>query len=709
MAPSWDEAVRQLWTRVTGGGTALHLHDYPGPRRFEVRAENDALHVTATDAPAACAGLHRYLMDAHGRRVTWGTSLPVEIEVTHAAPVLGRARVDRFYYLNFCTFSYSTAFWGWDEWEREIDWMALHGVTMPLNLVGHEAVLATAYSRLGMSDEDILSFLGGPAYLPWLYMGCLDSFAGPMPAGWLPRSLELGRRILERQRALGMTPVLPAFTGHVPLELASASARTRLWQGMATAVVHPGDPLFRRLTAEIVAAQQELFGTDHLYAADPFIEMVPADTDGDAGYPAQVAAAIVDGLRAADDEATWVLQSWPFSYQRDYWTTQRVNRFLDGIPEDGVLVLDLWGEADPQWERLDGYGGRPWVWNGLLNFGGRTEPVADLASTDRNLEAALSAGRPPVGLGLAMEAVHNNPAFFELIADRAWRAGPDLDVWLDEFGRQRYGVADTAAGKAWRLLGACVLDATARSIFPERFISITVSTPDYALDSRIHTDVREALCYDPGDLLAATRELLRVPESRAASDDLVLAGIAMLLRIIDHRYSALLADATHTGQVDAELAARFLAAFDDLDDLAATRPAMRLSTWVEAARRCSSDAAGQLVLEDNARRIVTVWNTTENPLLDNYSARIWGGLVAGYHKRRWELWLRHLPQALEPDGRDAAQAVLDAELRALAEAFIHTATPDLPGGDARAVTRAVLARYGDEFLALKGVDHREVY
>ncbi len=700
MSPSWDGAVRQLWTRVTGGGTALHLHEGPGPRGFEVRAEKGALHVTATDAPTACAGLHRYLMDVHGRRVTWDTALPLKIEVTPAAPVRGRARVDLFYYLNFCTFSYSTAYWGWDEWEREIDWMALHGVTMPLNLVGHEAVLAMAYSRLGMSGADILSFLGGPAYLPWLYMGCLDNFAGPMPTGWVPRSIELGRRILERQRALGMTPVLPAFTGHVPLKLAPADARTRLWQGMATTVVHPDHPLFRRLATEIVAAQQELFGTDHLYAADPFIEMVPADTDGAADYPAQVAAAIVDGLRAADDQATWVLQSWPFSYQRDYWTTERVNRFLDGIPAGGVLVLDLWSEADPQWERLDGYGGRPWVWNGLLNFGGRSEPVADLVATDRNLEAALSAGRPPVGLGLTMEAVHNNPAFFELIADRVWRAEPDLDAWLREFGRQRYGVNT----ETWPLLGASVLNGTARSIFPERFISITVSIPDYALDPAVHDG---ALFYDPGDLVAAMRELLRVPESGAASDDLALAGIAMLLRIIDHRYGAVLADATGTGRVDPSLAARFLAVFDDLDQLAATRPAMRLSTWVEAARSCAADEAGRRVLEDNARRMVTVWNTTENPLLDNYSARIWSGLVADYHKRRWELWLRHLPQAL--GDRAAAESILDSELRALAESFIHTPTLDRPGGDVRAVTRDVLARYGDEFLALKGVAHHGVH
>lgn len=681
MSPSWAEAVGQLWTRVAAGGVPLHAHELAGPRGFEVWTDDGALHVAATDATAAGAGLHRYLRDVHGVRITWDTPLPLTVEVAPAEPVRGRARVDQFYYLNFCTFSYSTAYWGWDEWAREIDWMALHGVTMPLQLVGHEAALALAYSRLGMSDVDIRSFLGGPAYLPWLYMGCLDSFAGPLPASWLAHRLELGRRILDRQRSLGMTPVLPAFTGHVPRQLAPG-ARTRLWQGMSTTVVDPDAPLFRELAAGIVAAQQELFGTDHLYASDPFIEMVP---DRDDDYPARVANAIVDGLRAGDEDAVWVLQSWPFSYQRSYWTTERVHGFLGGIPDGRVLVLDLWGEADPQWQRLDGYGGRPWVWNGLLNFGGRTEPIADLAATSRTIEEALASDQPPVGLGLTMEAIHNNPAFFELVTDRAWHEPVALDAWLGEFGRQRYGTTDPAASEAWQRLGASVLAADGRSIFPERFIGIAMSTPDYSrmLSPALHDDVRAALYYDPADLVAAMRALTQVPD---AADDLALAGIALLSRVIDHRFIA---------------GADFLSPFDDLDELAATRPALRLDTWVDAARRWGQDDEDRRVLADNARRILTVWHTADNPLLDNYSARLWSGLV-GYLKRRWELWSRFLPDARTPERRAAAQSRLDDALVRLAEEFITQGPAASPAGDVHAVAARVLARYGDEFRTLKG-------
>jgi alpha-N-acetylglucosaminidase len=699
----WASVVQDLWRRITADDQPIHVSARAGERGFEVHATGGGLHVAATDAVSACVGIHRYLMDACGTRMTWDADLPLRLgALPDSAPIHGQARVAEFYYLNFCTLSYSTAYWDWAEWEREIDWMALHGVTMPLQLVGHEAVLALAYSRLGMTDDEIRAFLGGPGYLPFVYMGCLDSFAGPLPADWIPRHLDLGRRILARQRELGMTPVLPAFTGHLPPQLAPPGGRTRLWQGMRTTVIPPDEPLFRRLTAEIVAAQRELLGTDHYYASDPFIEMTPAESED----PGAVATAIVDGLRAADPAATWVLQSWPFSYQADYWNSRRVAAFLHRIPPDAVVILDLWGEADPQWKRLDGYAGRPWIWNGLLNFGGRSEPVADLDSTNRNVEAALAAPHPPIGLGLTMEAVHTNPAFFELIADRAWSAAPaGVDAWIRDFGRQRYGVADPAVDRAWRALRASVLDADARSIFPELFISVAVSEPDYGQP----LDPGKALFYQPADLLTACRALLEVPASGPADNDLALSCVALLLRIIDHRYADLMSAASP----DPEAAARFLEAFDDLDEVAGTRPALRLETWLDTARRWGDDP----VLEDNARRILTVWNTTDNHRLDNYAARIWHGLVRDYYKRRWELWLHFHPQPTAPDHPPhAAQAALDAGLARLAEEFIASRTvieaspksleqrkvrPD-HDGDVRVVAARVLDRYADEFGALKG-------
>ena len=39
--------------------------------------------------------------------------------------------------MNVCTVSYSSSFWDWNRWEKEIDWMALNGVNMPLSFTGY--------------------------------------------------------------------------------------------------------------------------------------------------------------------------------------------------------------------------------------------------------------------------------------------------------------------------------------------------------------------------------------------------------------------------------------------------------------------------------------------------------------------------------------------------------------------------------------------
>ena len=78
--------------------------------------------------------------------------------------VESRAR-ERFF-LNYCTFGYTMPWWGWTEWERFIDWMALQGVTMPLAITGQEAVWQRVWTRLGLSDEEVRAYFTGPAHLP---------------------------------------------------------------------------------------------------------------------------------------------------------------------------------------------------------------------------------------------------------------------------------------------------------------------------------------------------------------------------------------------------------------------------------------------------------------------------------------------------------------------------------------------------------------
>ena len=71
------------------------------------------------------------------------------------------------YYQNVCTFSYSSVWWNWTRWQREIDWMALNGINLPLAFTGQEAIWQRVYHKIGLTQQELDTFFAGPAFLAW--------------------------------------------------------------------------------------------------------------------------------------------------------------------------------------------------------------------------------------------------------------------------------------------------------------------------------------------------------------------------------------------------------------------------------------------------------------------------------------------------------------------------------------------------------------
>ena len=85
----------------------------------------------------------------------------------HPAPITVTSPYLLRYNYNICTLSYSTQWWNFTQWEREIDWMALRGINAPLALTGEDLVWVETFTELGLNETEILSFLAGPAFLAW--------------------------------------------------------------------------------------------------------------------------------------------------------------------------------------------------------------------------------------------------------------------------------------------------------------------------------------------------------------------------------------------------------------------------------------------------------------------------------------------------------------------------------------------------------------
>ena len=341
-----------------------------GVESVAVEVVEGRLRIAASTVPSAAVGLARALETCAGADLS--LDAPARFEIPDPLPDLPPQRfstpLGMRYHLNPVAFGYTMAFWDWEQWERHIDWMALHGITAPLLLVGHEAVLVAMLEDLGMDRAAAARHVGGPAFLPWTTMGITHDLGTALTDEALARRAELGARIAARQRELGMQVVLPGFGGQLPAELAGTQ-RTIEWQGWDTSLAAPGSELFAAAAASLHRHQRELLGTDHLYAVDPYIESLPPTTSEAelAGH----AEAIFAGMHEADPKAVWILQGWPFHYRRSYWTPVRVRSLLSRVAAERLILLDLWGEHAPMWQDTGFLYGRRWLWCLTHSFGGR--------------------------------------------------------------------------------------------------------------------------------------------------------------------------------------------------------------------------------------------------------------------------------------------------------------------------------------------------
>ena len=281
--------------------------------------------------------------------------------------------------------------------------------------------------------------------------------AGRCPRIGRRRHVELGQKIVARERELGMTPVLQGFTGHIPQALAKKFPGTKTqrihWIEFDTCMLDPQDPLFQKVATLFIEEQTRLFGSDHLYDADSFIEMSPPS--GDLKYLAGIGRAIYEGMAKADPKAVWLLQGWTFMNQAQFWKQDRIKAFLDAVPNDHMLVLDLFCESTPVWNTTQGFYGKPWVWSFVYNFGDTTvlggsgplDRLNDLAAVRKH-----PLGQNLRGVGMMMEGYGHSPLVFDLMYEMAWRDDVDLAAWMREYPRFRYGRNNADAESAWQIL-----------------------------------------------------------------------------------------------------------------------------------------------------------------------------------------------------------------------------------------------------------------
>lgn len=607
---------------------------------FEIESNGDRIVLRGNNGVSLASALNWYLKyDCHcqiswcGDNLNLPNPLPhVERKLRIVSPYPHRVA------FNFCTFSYTMAFWDWNRWQREIDWMAMHGINMPLAITGHEAVWQNVLRKYGMSEDEIHQFLCGPAFFAWQWMANLEGWGGPLPQNWIDSHVKLGRQILARERELGMTPILPGFTGFVPRKLAEKYPNAKIqfkprWCSVfrGAAQLDPLDPMFKDFGKTFIDEQTKLFGTDHWYTADPFHESAPPSEDP--AYLPAVARTILATLESADPDAKIAMQTWSMR-----------KPIVTNIPPDRLLLLDLEGQ---KWADNEGFWGRPWVAGVLLNFGGRAFLSGDVPTV---LAAPSMLSHNPkagnlAGVGIFPEATGGNPIFFEAALEAAWyQTPPDARRWMQVYVLSRYGSLPTHAIDAWDILAKSVYAQNQHAM--ESVICLSPSLlPD---ESTFGGDLQRP--YDQASVWQAWSKLQSASAQLGAVDtyryDLVdlsrqcLSDLSVALQHdIKKAYDA--GDAQNLKAASA----RFCDLAQDMDGLLATRHEFLLGPWLEDAKRWGTNDAERQLYEKNARWQITVWGPDgPGACLSDYSNRQWSGLISGYYIPRWEKYLDYLFQ-----------------------------------------------------------------
>ncbi len=626
---------------------------------FIVSCDGNKVSVKGNNTLSLAVGINWYLQHKAGVDISWNNpksrlpeSLPTMAEERH------ESKVDYRYYLNFCTHSYTMAFWGWERWQQEIDWMALHGINLPLIIQGMECVwrqvLTNGYGYTSL--DQVNEFVTGGAYYGWFFMNNMTQWGGPQPESWYEQQKQLAKNIFSRLRDFGMTPVIPGYVGMVPKNFLSYATKN-VFNWKSSDIVSSGNwnrferPYFvnntfrlKEFAAKYYQAIEDVFGENlatHYYAIDPFHEgVVPSGVT-----PKTSIAAMWQALQDYDPQAIWVAQ---------HWQENPSTALTTSIPKGRLLILDLHGDSNGETSlggnSTDANGDKhAWVWGMTSNFGGNVGLFGRLKRVMDSFYGAcdLQAQNNLQGIGALPEGIENNPMLYDMLFLLPWTADAQYtqDTWLKDYVTIRYGVtADSDAEtyekllSVWTRLAKGVYNCsstqqqgTTESVFMQR----PATTP-----KTVSTWAYSSWYWNIEDLRTAAYEMLSVAD-RMQDNENYRYDLVDIMRQALADYGKQTLDNLSLATTDVErkkIQQKFLDLILAQDTLLGTRKEFRLGTWTELARQLGTTEEEKSLYEKNARMLITTWGDKaqcDNGGLHDYANREWNGLLSSYYYPRW--------------------------------------------------------------------------
>lgn len=564
------------------------------------------------------------------------------------------------YAYNYCTHSYSMAFWTEEDWQKEIDFLAMNGVNLVLDILGMEEVYRRFLTKLGYRHREIKNFLVGPSYYAWFYMSNICSIGGPIHDDFFFEKCEMARKNHRRMQVLGMNIVLQAYTGIVPRDIQKKDRDVPVieqgrWKGIERPlIVNPDSVSYIKYAKLFYECQKEVFGDiTHFYAGDICHE------GGKLGKKAKDAYTnVMESMLSFDKEAMWVIQCWSLNPNKTF--TNAVKQYRD----DHIMMLDLHFEKinnnANKFSRLAKYGN---VLSGLLNnFGGRQGLYGPVDTLPKKLkESSVRANFK--GIALTAESANVNPILTDLFFSCVWEDVKNVDEWVQKYALRRYGKESENIQKSMEIL--------LKTVYAEENCTSMFGAPE-------SMGCRRPL--DPETKMFTARGSVKIPYSRSEFDEAVKLflkdydkfkgnecyiydAVDLLRQSISNKMTSTvkkMVSAYKSKDYFAfmDYSEKLLNLFDTLDRVLLNSKYFSFSSYYEPVVEYTDklDDFTKQLYRINAKALITTWYCrllSDNGNLHDYAHRQYGDLMNSFYKMRWEKLIEQVK--IEMDGGKAEE------------------------------------------------------
>ena len=613
---------------------------------FEVASLRGKIVLTSNSGVGLASAFNCYLKEVcnchisrFGKQVNLPHNLPQVNGKIHRT-----TKCEHRYAYNYCTHSYSMAFWGKDEWQKEIDFLAMNGVNLVLDILGMEEVYRRFLTKLGYRHREIKNFLVGPAYYAWFYMSNICSIGGPIHDDFFIEKCELARENHRRMQALGMNIVLQAYTGIVPRDIQKKDREVPVieqgkWKGIERPLIVSPDSVHYIKYAQIFyECQKEVFGDiTHFYAGDVCHEGGKLNKKS----AKESFNNVMESMLSFDKEAVWVVQCWSMN------PTPLFTKSVKPYRDKHILMLDLNAEKinhnANNMARLGKYGNA--LFGLLNNFGGRHGLFGDLPSLVKDYNATKN--RPNFkGLALTAESVNVNPIVTDLFFSFIWDDVENVNEWVQKYAIRRYGKKNENISKS--------MDLLLKTVWGNDSGTLSFGAPETMFCRRP---------FDPETKLFTARGVVKLSYSKTTFDEAVKLfltdydkfknnecyvydAVDLLRQSLSNKLSSLAKKCISAYKSKdyfafMEYSEQLMKNADLLDRVLLNCKDFSFSSYIEPVCEYTEkldDFTKELYMI-NAKALITTWYCrllADKGNLHDYAHRQMGDLINSFYKMRWE-------------------------------------------------------------------------